>query len=165
MKKILLIIIGFTTVINLQAQTSERQLGGGSSTCDGYWDDIKLDCTAPKGVCCLGEVIITPKSFTILGTLLENGDNDKIAELAKTGFLKKEFGKNSLSAKAYDELIAGLINRSLVLEKITFPPNGKISKISSIEILIKRVSKSNKLDIIGHVTLLCRNCGDPLIKK
>ena len=165
MKIFLLVLIGFTTVINLQAQTSERQLGGGSSTCDGYWDEIKLDCTAPKGTCCLGEVIITPKSFTILGTLLENGDNNKIAELAKSGFLRKEFSKNSLSGKAYDELITGLINRTLVLEKITFPPNSKIAKISSIEILIKKIDKLNKQDIIGHVTLLCRNCGDPLIKK
>jgi hypothetical protein len=153
MKKLLLIlIITIVSINSTNAQQANKQSGG----CVGYWGNAETECSAPSGICCLGTVVVTPRiiDLKLLDEWIQTANHEKIKELAKSGRLTKAIGEKIASIGLWPEIILGLSNSSMILEKITFPPNAKARK--TIEALVKKISNkvSKKHDYVGHVTLL-----------
>ena len=134
--------VGHVTLLKKNGSTNSRVMS--STDCDGYWNET--DCSGSSGICCLKEIIVTPK-FDLLSfdKLVSNNNYTEIQNLLK-GDLKLIGLENILKLESGQKIIDEIVSGNLVLEKIK-------SNSQKNSYLLKNVA-SKKHNYVGHVTLL-----------
>jgi len=134
--------VGHVTLIKKNGSTNSRLIS--STDCDGYWNGT--DCSGSSGICCLKEIIVTPK-FDLLSfdKLVSNNNYNEIQNLLKSD-LKLIGLENILKLESGQKIIDEIVSGNLVLEKIK-------SNSQKNSYLLKNVA-SKKHNYVGHVTLL-----------
>ena len=134
--------VGHVTLLKKNGSTNSRVIS--STDCDGYWNET--DCSGSSGICCLKEIIVTPK-FDLLSfdKLVSNNNYTEIQNLLK-GDLKLIGLENILKLESGQKIIDEIVSGNLVLEKIK-------SNSQKNSYLLKNVA-SKKHNYVGHVTLL-----------
>lgn len=140
MKKQVIIIatLFVATTCNLNAQ--QKTIIKDPPKCNGYWNETKLDCTASSGVCCLPDVVVTPKiDLKILADDIKNQNDNAI----RTKMDRIHFPPQII------DIWDGLKKGTFVLRAAVLTSKDKL------HVFIERVtSNSRKHDYVGHVTLL-----------
>lgn len=133
--------VGHVTLIKKNGSSS-RIIS--STDCEGYWNGT--DCSGSSGICCLKEIIVTPK-FDLLSfdELVSDNNYSEIQNLLK-GDLKLIGLENILKLESGQKIIDEIVSGNLVLEKIK-------SNSQKNSYLLKNVA-SKKHNYVGHVTLL-----------